>query len=116
MALRWKKNPRPTGLAGVACGEKGSSLREGDEKYASTGTYSYRDKRKGWYWVARNDAAGVPLKNTCDEPVADEAAAKTAAMAYVRDCLKRQAEADNRTSSDEGAGNDSGVLGEGAEA
>lgn len=86
--LRWKRNPRPRGLAGVAVGPMGSKLSDGTADFASTGTYGHFDKRKGWYWVARNDAAGVPWKNTCDEPVADEAMAKAAAMAYVREHLK----------------------------
>ena len=90
MALRWKKNPRPTGLYGVVAGPRGSTLRDGETNYASTGFISKRHGHKveGWYWVARNDADGVPFMNTCDKPLADETAAKTAAMAYVREHLK----------------------------
>lgn len=89
MALRWKKNPRPTGLASVTAGPQGSTLRDGDEEYASIYAFHYRHQHAGkWYWTARNDARGVPLANTCNEPVADEATAKAAAMAYVRECLK----------------------------
>lgn len=91
MALRWKKNPRPTGLYGVVAGPQGSKLRDGETEYASTGYISKRHghKREGWYWVARNDGAGVPLANTCEKPVPDEATAKAAAMAYVREHIKR---------------------------
>ena len=93
MALRWKKKPRPTGLAGVCAGPQGSTLRDGETEFASAYFISnrYGHKIDGWYWVARNDEAGVPLKNTCKEPVPDEATAKEAAMTYVRECLKRAA-------------------------
>lgn len=95
MAFRWKKNPRPTGLAGVVAGPQGSTLSDGDVKYASTGFISTRFGHtvEGWYWVARNDKAGVSLVNTCDAPLADEAEAKAAAMAYVRACLKSATQA-----------------------
>jgi len=92
--LRWKKNPRPTGLAGVVAGPQGSELRDGDERYASTGFTSKRHGHKveGWYWVARNDKAGVPHMNTCSTPLADEKAARAAALAYVRGCIKKNGE------------------------
>jgi hypothetical protein len=114
--MRWKRNPRQTGLAKIVCGPMGSKLRDGDVEYASTGFISkrYGHKVEGWYWVARNDETGVPLMNTHDKPVADEATAKAEAMAYVRECLRRaeasksqasnqKVEADKRTSSEEGA-------------
>lgn len=94
MALRWKRIPRPLGLAGVIAGPQGSKLRDGETEYASTSFISkrYGHKVEGWYWVARNNDAGVSLQNTCDKPVPDEATAKAAAMAYVRECLKRTQE------------------------
>lgn len=90
--MRWKKNPMPTGLRRVGCGPQGSTLRDGDEKYAST---NYTDGRwdngkKGWYWVARHDLH-VELKNTCDVLLPDEAAAKAEAMAYVKAQMKQAA-------------------------
>lgn len=90
--LRWKKNPRPKGLAGVMAGPQGSVLRDGDERYASTNFISKRHGHKveGWYWVARNDNAGVPHMNTCAAPLADEKAARDAAAAYVRENLKKK--------------------------
>jgi hypothetical protein len=91
MALRWKKNPHPRGLAGVVSGPQGSTLRDGEVRYATTGTYHFRDSRTGWYWVALK-VGGVPYKNTCDEPLPDEAAAKAAALAYVREHLKMNKE------------------------
>jgi hypothetical protein len=112
--MRWKRNPRPTGLASIGAGPMGSTLRDGEVSYAVTGFISKRHGHKveGWYWVARNDEVGLPLMNTHDKPVADEATAKANAMAYVRECLKQasksqasnqKGEADKRTSSEEGA-------------
>ena len=94
MALRWKRNPRPTGLAGVCAGPMGSTLREGEVEYARTSFISklHGHKVEGWYWTTRADKQGVPHKNTCYEPVTDEATAKAGAMAYVRECLKKKKE------------------------
>ncbi|GAB3416853.1 hypothetical protein NX774_12010 [Massilia agilis] len=90
MALRWKKNPRPKGLAGVVAGPQGSELRDGERRYATTGYIDGRinkGRKSGWYWVA-GWQSGVPHKNTCDNPVLDEETAKTAALEYVRKYLK----------------------------
>lgn len=96
MALRWKKNAPKRGLAAVVAGPRGHTLNDGGEYFASVNALLNRDRTgpryKGWYWVARNDARGVPLKNTCYEPCADEAEAKAAAMAYVKKCLAEQKE------------------------
>jgi hypothetical protein len=108
MALRWKKNPRPSGLYGVIAGPQGSKLRDGGIEYANTRCLSRSSERKGWYWVARNDEAGVPLKNTCYEPVPDEAAAKAAAMAYVKSCIKAQAESASTENGQRGSGHAEG--------
>lgn len=92
MALRWKRNPRPTGLAGVCAGPQGSQLRDGDHSYATTnysGRFGSREP-KGWFWVARNDSAGVAWKNTCENVMETEEEAKAEAMAYVRACIKAQ--------------------------
>lgn len=47
MALRWKKNPRPTGLAGVGAGDPGSTLRDGEEKYATAYAVERRRPARG---------------------------------------------------------------------
>jgi hypothetical protein len=92
MALRWKNDPRPTGLRSVIAGPQGSTMRDGDDSYASTNFAAarYNDGISGWYWVARNEDEGIPLKNTCETLVADEATAKAEAMAYVRACLAQR--------------------------
>lgn len=84
MAMRWKKNPRPTGLRAAGAGPQGSTLRDGDKEFARAYALRRQHQTIGWYWVARNDAHGVPHENTCNEPVADEATAKADALAYVR--------------------------------
>lgn len=88
MALRWKKKPRPAGLARIGAGTQGSALSDGTYQYASVYPFRRGYETLGWYWVARCDPA-VPLKNTCNDILPDEASAKAAAMAYVRDCLAK---------------------------
>ena len=92
MALRWKKNPLPTGLARVCAGPQGSQLRDDGHRYATTNYargFGSKDP-KGWFWVARNDSEGVAWKNTCETLLQTEGEAKAAAMAYVRACIKAQ--------------------------
>jgi hypothetical protein len=90
MALRWKKDPRPTGLAGVIDRSRGSTLRDGDGEYAWVNFVSARRNagESGWYWVASNAPMGVPLKNTHETLLPDEPTAKAEAMAYVKACLQ----------------------------
>ena len=83
MALRWRNNPKPQGLARVAAGPQGSGLYEGDIKFATVSALGGRGEARGWYWVAGWDS-DVPHKNTCDDPVATEPEAKEQAKAYVK--------------------------------
>ena len=85
MILRWKKTPPPTGLAGVVCGPMGSELRADGHVFART--QALGRSSSSWFWVARSDEHGVPLRNTCHEPVSTEEAARAAALAYVREHL-----------------------------
>lgn len=92
MALRWKKNPRPTGLARVCAGPQGSRLRDGDNEYAQTVFFrEFASKgASGWYWVAGNNTAGIARINTCCDLLQTEDEAKSSAMAYVRERIKAQ--------------------------
>lgn len=82
MALRWKKNPRPTGLARVCCGPLGSTLRiDGKVRAATVNAHA---RRTGWYWVAGWEATGVPHYNSCCDAPLTEVEAKAAALSYVR--------------------------------
>lgn len=66
-------------------------LRDGETTYATVyARLGSRKQASGWYWVA-GWGPDVAHKNTCDTPVADEATAKTEAMAYVKSELKRLA-------------------------
>jgi hypothetical protein len=87
MALRWKKDERPRGLAGVVSGPRGSALSDGAVKYATVSAkrnWGDGPRYSGWYWVAGWTGSGIPYKTTCDEPAPDEATAKAEAMAYVK--------------------------------
>lgn len=87
MALRWKKNAPPTGLARVGYGAIGSTLRiDGEKKIASVAAHKNPyDKKEGWFWVASCIEVGIPHYNSCNDiPCATEKEAKDAAMKYVR--------------------------------
>ncbi len=83
MALRWKKNPSPTGLARIGAGHPGYTLTEGGVRFAMVCALS---KGAGWYWVAGWES-GIAHINTCQTPVVDADAAKGAALTYVLKCL-----------------------------
>lgn len=94
MILRWKKNPRPTGLARIGSGPVGSKLRSPDgEEFAVVYAHHGRSAtyaQKGWYWVApANAQMEIPYFNSCHETdVKTEAEAKAAAVAYIRKYVK----------------------------
>lgn len=84
--LRWKMEPRKTGLRAVAAGPRSSWLTDGQTRYACVSSLGRSAAR--WYWVA-GWGSQVPHRNTASEGVPlslDEA--KAAAMAYVREHLK----------------------------
>lgn len=93
--LRWKMEPRETGLRAIFAGPRSSELHDGTKRYAMVFAIRTRVGHYdgGWYWVAGWDS-DVPHKNTCNAPVATEVEAKAAAMAYVKKHLKEQPEAD----------------------
>ena len=91
MALRWRKDERVTGLAGICAGPRGSGLYDGSVKYASIRAFGRYSGKKGWYYVC-GWGSSVPHFNSCDKPIPDEATAKSEAMAYVRKHLKLQQE------------------------
>ncbi len=77
--LRWRKNPRPSGLAAVCSSPRGSTLYK-DKTLRCATTASARDG--GWYWVAGWES-DVPRLNTCNSPVKTEEEAKKDARKYV---------------------------------
>lgn len=87
--LRWKLQPRETGLRAVGAGPRSSWLHDGEKRYACVSAFSSRAGRSlGWYWVAGWDSA-VPHKNTCNEtPCATAEEAKAAALKYVKEHME----------------------------
>lgn len=81
MALRWKKEAREKGLAGVAQGPRGFDLMLDGVRVASV-SYTDRSAKKAW-WCARMDP-WLPLENTVRKPIASIEAAKEQALAYVK--------------------------------
>lgn len=91
MKLRWKLNPRETGLRAIGAGPRGSRLHDGKTTFASVNAHSTRHTgRTGWFWVARSDDGSIPYHNSCNGPGLTEADAKAAAMAYVKKHLAQQ--------------------------
>ena len=87
MRLRWKKNPRETGMKSAFSGPRGSKLHDGTKEYARVQTLGSRvtSPRWLWFWVAFD-------KNTCNEPCEEEAEAKAQAMAFVKKKLAETSE------------------------
>lgn len=86
--LRWKKQPRATGLSAIGAGPRGSYLHDGEQRYAVVYASTDGCSRDviGWYFVAGWGSV-VPYLNTCDNPVPTEDEAKKAAYKYVTDNL-----------------------------
>ena len=78
MRLRWKKQPRHTGLAAVAAPPRSSAYTDGSVVYAIVSPLGggWRPLL-GWYWYTMGE--GLPRMNTCDSPT-DEATAKKQAI------------------------------------
>lgn len=92
MAIRWRMNPIPTGLAGIGKveEEQGSTLWDGDLDLASV-NYSNGswDMPVGWYWSCpRNEDLGIEWANNAHNIVKTEKEAKVQARVYVDKCIK----------------------------
>lgn len=83
--LRWKRNPKPTGLARVAAPPQGHTLLDAEGKafaYVSPlggGMTSLR----GWYYTCPGNVSGEWI-NTCRTPAATAEEAKAQAIAFVK--------------------------------
>lgn len=101
MALRWRKNPRETGLRAVGAGPRGSALYlDGnyDDWIASINADggTWMGPFKGWYWVApSNEKLGIQHYNSYPEIFETEKEAKDKAMAYVKNAMKEKNEQTN---------------------
>lgn len=92
MRLRWKLEPRETGLRRIGCGPRGIWLTDGSQLYAHVSALcgGYRGTVTGWYFVAGWDS-GVPYANTCRAPYKTVDEAKSKAMEYVKTELAKRA-------------------------
>lgn len=86
--LRWKRNPRETGLMAVGAGPRGWTLHDGETSFATVNALGgdWSRKFQGWYWAA---SGKVPYQNTCGTPVPTPEEAKDAALAYVKAHLSK---------------------------
>ena len=94
--LRWRRQPDRTGLASIGQTARGAELRDGEAILGAVyshypGSHLTRPQ-DGWYWVARDDERGIPLRNTVGQkggiyPVADFERAKADCESYVRECM-----------------------------
>ena len=84
MALRWKKEGREKGVAGVCQGPRGFDLMLDGVRVASV--RFYQRTTKAW-WSARLDP-WLPIENTCRKPAASIEVAKEQAMTYVKTHLE----------------------------
>ena len=84
MALRWKKQPRETGLRSIGSGPQSSDLWDGTKVYATVAAIggNWRDSTiRGWYWHTMD----LPeYMNTHGAPKPTEAEAKAEAMAWIK--------------------------------
>jgi hypothetical protein len=82
--IRWRREPRETGLARVTQGERGYQLWRGNQRLASV-SVAYKSGRfspkLGYYWAARCDEAGVPFYNSIS--------GRTGVIYYTVDAAKR---------------------------
>jgi len=82
--LRWRRNPRESGLRGICALERGYTLYQ--DRVLRCATVN-KGRDGGWYWVVGWES-GIPKVNTASEPVATVKEARALAMAYVKKHLK----------------------------
>lgn len=88
--LRWSRVPRASGLAGIGQGPRGWYLWWGPNRIATVSVPFKRigsRETDGWYFVARSDELGVPLRNTCGERGKPPEVARKDCVDYVLGCL-----------------------------
>lgn len=87
--LRWRREPSASGLAGIGQGTRGWHLMLGDERVAVVAPLTngpvrsrWQDVETGrWFWYA---SIGNESVNTAGKPTTGAAAAKSAAMTWVK--------------------------------
>ena len=88
--LRWKKDPRETGLAAIGAGPRSSRLQYGQIEASVNALGGGWRPLRGWYWVVKSPGC---FRNTCDTPYKTEEEAKAQAMQYVKQIIKETKDA-----------------------
>jgi hypothetical protein len=90
VTLRWKREPRESGLRGVAQGPRGWHLYWGPNRIASVAVLfkGFSRERDGWYFYASDDNLKVPYRNTCGERGIPAAQVRDSCVAYVLEHLR----------------------------
>ncbi len=85
ITLRWKLEPKETGLRAIGASPRSSWLSCDGKRYACVSSLGggWHGPVRGWYWVAGWDS-DIPHMNTCNNPCATVEEAKEQAMAYVK--------------------------------
>ena len=88
MKLRWKKEPRETGLRAIGAGPQGYIYHNGEEEFIHLKPIggNYARPLVGWYWYSFNKS--IPYKNTNENPCKTLEEAKKEASEYVQKNLK----------------------------
>lgn len=87
--IRWKRQPRQTGLAGIGSAPPGWDLHDGETTYAWVSPLGGNWQRElaGWYWVVPEIGGMTAYQNTSGSPCSSPEEAKKQAMEYVKTCL-----------------------------
>jgi len=80
--LRWKKQPKETGLRAVCAGPVSHDLHDGETVYATVSCLRKNYSVTGWYFYTMT--RDLPRMNTCDKPKATIEEAKAECLEYVK--------------------------------
>lgn len=84
MRITWKKEPKETGLRSVSQSPRGYDLRVDGERVGAVRANKVGWQQwNGWWWYARSDKHGIPLRNEAGAPLKTIKEAKDACKAYV---------------------------------
>lgn len=91
--LRWRREPRATGLMSVGQGERGYDLIYGDTEVANVSVYNkmWTKDKIGYFWsCGTNEELNIEHCNTAHRPVLTVEEAKDEALAYIKAALGKK--------------------------